>query len=540
MKKISLILTGLLLTFFAYGAEPEEILSPKDLDQGGAMAATQTAETEEAEREGMIIPAIAFTESGYVVKRWWEGGQAKMSAMGNMVFAVPDKTSIIDLYSFGYTSAILKRQKMNMIDLSAGYRAGRENAALDLFGAYSDDASVVYWITDNDVLCLKPVFVKEEGYTEFYDIKFEYAKDLGNGFGTGGSIKKSSLIKRDLDEGTAHDSTTDTNYDYTIITKLRGEKTEWRLNLDYTGRVDEANMFFNQGFAYTFALGAGNESEAPLLNLLKSIAWNETGRLSYLYGYDGTVSISDLADFENTSISDSAEILVETGHKGTAIDLAMFIALDGKNRAELLIKTRGVFGSEYSNKYESAYSIFSSDNEVAERLYRGYILGVDFIERLYVGDYRDLILSARYSLTGYNYTAEKTPDGEEKGFFDRKSVLSIGVTYDPGTWLLALEGDVYDYVQGIKAGFEAAVSPSVVIRGGGRVDFDFRYEYLYALASYGMNLGTGIKWGSGVETDITAGYFSDNRYVDSVKAASYGDIATVSGPEARVETKYRF
>lgn len=536
MKKIIMLLL-LALPAMLFAGDTDAILSPGDLAQPENV--TQAAETyAEKEREGAKLPAIMFTETGYMVKRWWEGGAAKMTAMGTFSFAVPDKTSIIDLYSFGYASAMLKREKKNDIDLALGYKTGFGGAALDLGGAYADDASVVYWITNDDVLVLKPSFVKDEGYTEYYDAKIEYARTIGAGFGAGVSIKKSSLIKSDIDSGEAYDEVADTNYDYEVSTKIRGEKTEWRASLDYTGRVADGNMFFNQGFAYSFALGAGSETEAPPLKLLKSMAWNELGRLSYLYGYDNTVSISDSADYN--PIIDSYTANFDSTHTGTAFDLGMFISLDGKSRAELLVKGKAVVNSSYSLDYTREYSIFTSDNEAAEKIYKGYMLGVDFVERLYVGDFRDLILSARYSLLGYNYTAEKTPDPEEKGFFDRRSILSLGVTYDPGKWLLAFEGDIFDFIQCLKIGFETDVTQNVTIRAGGRVDFDMRYEYLDGLASYGMGAGAGVKWGGGFETDLSAGYFSDARYADSAKGTTYGDVTMLNGPEIRLNLKYIF
>ena len=115
-----------------------------------------------------VLSMVTFCFAGDMpAQEWWQGGSVRTESLGNITIALPDSSTMMDLYAHGCVSAFFTRARTNIISLSAAvnyevfydydsrtiYDTER-NVSLDNT-QYADNYISVY-LADNDLIILKP------------------------------------------------------------------------------------------------------------------------------------------------------------------------------------------------------------------------------------------------------------------------------------------------------------------------------------------------------------------------------------------------
>jgi hypothetical protein len=111
----------------------------------------------------ILLPVLGFTET----KSWWYGGAARMLSLGEVTTTLPDYSNVYDLYSYGFPTAMLWRDKESVEDLAPAYniRNLTGDKTWNDFGASNNFLG--FWLGDNDVIVLKPGYHKEDSREEY-------------------------------------------------------------------------------------------------------------------------------------------------------------------------------------------------------------------------------------------------------------------------------------------------------------------------------------------------------------------------------------
>lgn len=114
----------------------------------------------------VLIPAFSFAD----MKNWWYGGAARMLSLGEVITTLPDYSNVYDLYSYGFPTALLWRDKKDAVDLTPMYniRNLTGDKKWNEFGGRNNFMD--FWLGENDMLVLRPDYYKDD-YREDYTRK---------------------------------------------------------------------------------------------------------------------------------------------------------------------------------------------------------------------------------------------------------------------------------------------------------------------------------------------------------------------------------
>lgn len=105
----------------------------------------------------------------------WRGGPARRSALGGISIAMPDASSVIDLYSEGFASSLVLRDKTALIGLSLSaiphesfektgqsYKSLKDHP-ITFISEGDSSAGITYFFDDDSAISVKPYIMLNEG-----------------------------------------------------------------------------------------------------------------------------------------------------------------------------------------------------------------------------------------------------------------------------------------------------------------------------------------------------------------------------------------
>jgi len=109
-------------------------------------------------RKIFILAACIIISTSVFADSYYDGGAARISALGDQSTAIPGQSRMNDSYYAGYVSSLLNRPMQNIIAVDFGWethlRDKKEMSANTLI--YTGDIGIVYWFDKDTVVSVKP------------------------------------------------------------------------------------------------------------------------------------------------------------------------------------------------------------------------------------------------------------------------------------------------------------------------------------------------------------------------------------------------
>jgi hypothetical protein len=293
----------------------------------------------------VLLPALIFADA----KNWWYGGAARMLSLGGVTTTLPDYSNAYDLYSSGFPTALLWRDKKDVVDLTPMYNIGdlTGDKKWNEFGALNNFISC--WIGDNDAIVLKPDYNKEDnreggglaGYDNSmnnYDLNgdIEYMHKLASD--TGFSISVFSTNSSDISSDNAvlplYSTNADSNYsEKDVGANLGIDKHLGDLQIpyisDFLPRLDLAaaagykvKNIYNTGYLndpsiVTYTASSLEKESDKLVNVNLGLVFTSPGKKSNLVFNIAKYFVVNSSYYYNSGTSTSAGAVIDE----TRVDL---------------------------------------------------------------------------------------------------------------------------------------------------------------------------------------------------------------------------
>lgn len=192
-----------------------------------------------------IFQVVSYTAKAEPIKDWWKGGGVRLMSLGNSIGALPDASTVFDIYEGGIASAVFKRERKNVINIFSGIYFNQEF----VFNPYKPDLDLIkMWFSDNDFFSFNPSYhrISNESINNYFiSFELEYARKLGEDFSAGLRLKYSDLSSIYI-----------FSPDDTVV--QRGNDMEWAVDVCWEG--SSINLFSNV-YSLVNAASVGNMKE---------------------------------------------------------------------------------------------------------------------------------------------------------------------------------------------------------------------------------------------------------------------------------------
>jgi hypothetical protein len=412
----------------------------------------------------------------------WDGGTVRMMSLGNIGIALPDSSNIVDLYSEGFSSFLVYREKSDVVSLSGLYHQidskffGETNrtTAVDLTDKNSN--YIIHWFTPGDVVTVQPIYLNiftpatnsfGNEVQNFGGAEIKYAHLFGSGFSAGAMVKYTTEY-RTSDTGISLGGGTFYEYnDHKITTN----------DLEFLADI---GLMMDNGLAV--AVSAGRTVPSIYMSRLPDSVSNSYHGFDYFgfneYGYSGSG--------------------VSSGY-GNSIGYKFDTDGVNVNAGVQYIKT-GVIDASFSGGADLGYSYSYNDTPNIDYWnidQKGTAYNAALKCRVYPADGLTAGLSAEGS--AIDYTWENVKQGTTYW-----SDITAGVSYQAGPVKIPVEGFahfndgyyLYDRYGGVRGGLEWQATSWLTLRAGcnwpGITEYikDITPEYIHEYTGgFGLNFG---------------------------------------------------
>ena len=459
-------------------------------------------------KKNILAVCLCFASS-IIYCSWWEGGPARLLSLGNVGVVLPDRATVIDLYSAGFASGFVAREKACVISLSPGYQYERSTVGSRVLEAKNtgliDEKGnlLVFWITPDDAICITPGYLNNYNLEKGIDyssslnmgaLKIDYSRSFGGGLTAGLTVEYMGSYRSNVfnnvwtyDPGTMMSST------------LNGEK-ETMHGMDLTLGVgmkfsDEITAAFSAGNSLPDSIRANGQLLLPL-------------NQSYsMYGYDG---------FYGSGTSFGDPVITNYAFSSTGYNLNLGLAYSSKSNMEALLAADVVL--DYNNTKKSSTNFTGMDTESHEN---GTVYNVDAMWRMHIND--NFIVAAMAGGSGFDYNyglKENSVTLTASAGTSYTSEAAAGLTYQYGPLKVPVEFyasfkdgyQLFDRYAGVRGGVEFTLFDMVALRLGGNLPLITETVRGYGVSyNYGVTGGIGVKF-VGFQADCGISYYTNSSW----------------------------
>ncbi len=448
-------------------------------------------------KKRLLYLLFVFTLSSSLFSSSWDGGGVRMMALGNTSIAMPDSTSVIDLYSDGFASLLCYRDKADVVSLSGAY----DQLYTTFFGGYTSGTGItdergnyiLHWFSPEDALMIHPFYLNV--FSVLFDgvesrntggARIEYSRVIGGGFSAGAMFKY--LGAYETSGATVYTSDYLTKHSDTI------RDLEWLV---------DAGFKMDNGLA--FAVSGG-------YTVPQAVAKRAPDMIEYTYATSNFLAFNNYG-FSGSGISSGPTGDINYRFESSGVNINAGAQYIKKGEIEASISGGAVFGFNYD--YRTASDVFPS----MDMYQKGTAYNASLKCRVFPA--KDITAGFMAQGSGVDYTSDVLLPATEY-FAD----IAAGASYDAG--FIRVPVEIFGHLQdgawlykryaGIRGGAEWEVLPWLTVRAGGswpgiqEYARDFHHNFIYELtAGLGINMGN-------LKADIGASH-SERSYTQE----SYGE-----------------
>ncbi len=380
----------------------------------------------------VFLFVIARAEETDALKQdpWWFGGMNRLAAMGGLSFSLFDISVKNDAYDYDYISAMVFRDKKNIVSISPSINIGRNKLDYSVNVFRNNQYMTGLWLTNDDCLILKPVYLK----TNFIDGDYNTSKYL---------FSFDLQYARRLSEKTAAgarlrylSSEDSSNMPFYASTDMR-YRIDWSVDYSWTGNAEEYGKLFGPDAKIAYSVAIGN-------------------RRSNVYDFSGVESYPHTGTIEGCNREfnfKSGTYFLKRNSSNFCLDLSFANTITTDKDGSGLLLNLAVLSNLLGNSLEER-----GNNDIVEsRTKTGYFgIGVDGEVAFKWVIYKNWILSGKKILTAY---FEKNSNMQ----LDISQNLGLGILWKNDCLLTAFE-----YVEGygLRFGAEGNINKTVYLRSG--------------------------------------------------------------------------
>jgi hypothetical protein len=448
---------------------------------------------------------------------WWDGGAARMASLGGIDIVLPDSTNVIDLYSQGYTSSLVFRERQNIISLAGEtdfikqVEEGQYISHAFYFNSLDENSNYfIIWPDENSAVVFKPYY-----FNEYYNNgvglpvgssrnlaagEVRYSRKFGDKISAGLMLRYSgSLENQDVMVGSLDSHG---NYIFSAVNEaIQGYKLDFML---------DSSVKINDNMILAVSGGINKPQLTYKKSLIDYILYDYTEE-AYRW-YDGKSGVKNISYISNYSYYT----------RGTNFNIGLQCGAEKKFSA--------LFSAGMTAGYE-----FNQDQETSpgnHLIYNEKGIGVNAAVKCcaYVGNDMVLGISATGNMLDYAYKNGfgysyfiPLPDSGRATYYDAS--FSLGAAYISGNFKVPVEifgnfmndyeyDRLYHKYGGVRGGVEWDATDWLTLRLGGdwpgirEFERGVQTKSIYEITGgFGLNLGM-------VRANLGAGYYARNESRD--------------------------
>jgi hypothetical protein len=488
----------------------------------------------------VLIVFICLASSGYC--GWWDGGPARVQALGGVDIVLQDASNIVDLYSLGHTSMLVYREKANVAAMAAQSGCQQydisQNDIINKWGVIPGFGVIIpldlqnksntvttglldpqsnyyiFWISPDDVLRVQPLYEnvftgKKLNESGLFESEFrgsesvnqgsgslEYAHNFGNNMSAGAMFGYGVIYDTADGSGAPIMGKSDV-YDLTGF-----NETRYFMNylLDFSIKLNPESVL---------ALSAGSVLPRNLGKKfpLGSVLGNTHDIIDTFNGpdYDGTFGsgvITGVPEFYA-----GKPVSIDSAIASSGYNLNLGYSYLKSSAMELAVNAGLILDYADSLKLQSD-EVYLDQSEAGI----GYNASAKF--RAFIGDNWTAGIMAQANAVDYKFSI-KDDYGETTGM-DTAYITdeSAGLSYKAGSITIPVElfahfmngNYIFNRYGGVRGGVEWNAVDWLSLRLGGSLPFVTEYVYPFTIKSaYQATGGIGLIFGA-FKTDIGISY----------------------------------
>ncbi len=426
----------------------------------------------------------------------YEGGVARMYAMGNPSISVPDITSIVDLYSEGFTSFYAFRDRRDFVNVepSLSFPSGSsvQSGALAQYSKNSStvpalnflqesENGVTRWLSPDGVLIIRPYFSMAPGSVKTGDALGNTTQTNSSAYNYAFEAEYAHRIMPNLSAGISLGYATlnsgMSSADSSEKTDINTSKIEYLFSGTYLMPVKENNLYFGLSLGNKTGLLSGLDISLPSsLSTIQPFLQAAGG----IYNLFNTITLVDTQDTPASKTIDTMKVDI------SAFDIALAsgFVMPGKLDADISLRLAPGIGAKLSgtNSYTDKttnQTTVSDSFEAYDTAKNGLEAVVSAKARGYIGAFTPSI-KLGYTSLGLDFLKFANDTNPEKihiGIFDAtfgaslkisKFIIPLELSFQNGSYTQAGDYPAVFNIGGWKVllGAEYVVSDSLKARLG--------------------------------------------------------------------------